>query len=88
MEACLEGGGRVSEVVGLTVRPHTIIVIHHYYYDYYMGPAVGVVEEGEKQHPAAEEGEQQGGAVQSVQQRVLLLELRDKDGAAAPPSGH
>lgn len=40
-------------------------------------PAVGVVEVGEEQHPAAEEGEQNHESVESVQNRVLFLKLKE-----------
>lgn len=40
-------------------------------------PAVGVVEVGEEQHPAAEEGEQNHESVEPVQNRVLFLKLKE-----------
>lgn len=50
-----------------------------------MLPAVGVVQVGEEQNSAAEEAEQQGGAVDPMQQPVLLLELMDTPGQVQPP---
>lgn len=46
-------------------------------------PPIGPVQIGEEQHPAAEEAEQHQGAVHLVQQRVLLLVLREGAGQRA-----
>lgn len=50
-------------------------------------PAVGEVQVGEEQDPAAEEGEQHDAAVDFVQQRLLLVVLknnREAGGDGAP----
>lgn len=50
-------------------------------------PAVGVVQVGEEQDPAAEEGEQHDAAVDFVQQQLLLVVLKNnrEAGRRRPP---